>query len=253
MAIYRNVQLAFWTDSKVEDDFTPEDKYFYMYLLTNPQTNICGCYEVNFLQMARHTGYSKDTIVRLLERFDKVHGVIKYDSNTKEILILRWYKYNWNKSEKVLAGVLSAAKRIKSEKFRKYVNDIIDSIRSDTPLLGHSIEETSDTNLPDNANEKENNAVYMNVIDYLNKRCNTKYRYNTQATKRHIHARIEDGYKESDFYEVIDKKAGEWLGTDMEKYLRPETLFGTKFENYLNQNIAPNKNFSKGAIDWDNV
>ena len=95
--------------------------------------------------------------------------------------------------------------------------------------------------------------VYMNVIDYLNKRCNTKYRYNTQATKRHIHARIEDGYKESDFYEVIDKKAGEWLGTDMEKYLRPETLFGTKFENYLNQNIAPNKNFSKGTIDWDNV
>ena len=105
MAIYRNVQLAFWTDSKVEDDFTPEDKYFYMYLLTNPQTNICGCYEVNFSQMARHTGYSKDTIVRLLERFDKVHNVIKYDSNTKEILILRWHKYNWNKSEKVLAGV----------------------------------------------------------------------------------------------------------------------------------------------------
>ena len=93
MAIYRNVQLAFWTDSKVEDDFTPEDKYFYMYILTNPQTNICGCYEVNFSQMARHTGYSKDTIVRLLERFDKVHNVIKYDSNTKEILILRWYNH----------------------------------------------------------------------------------------------------------------------------------------------------------------
>lgn len=43
------------------------------------------------------------------------------------------------------------------------------------------------------------------------------------------------------------------MGTDMEKYLRPETLFGTKFENYLNQNIVPNKNFSKGTIDWDNV
>jgi len=40
MAIYRNVQLNFWTDSKVEDDFTQEDKYFYLYLITNPQTNI---------------------------------------------------------------------------------------------------------------------------------------------------------------------------------------------------------------------
>ena len=40
MAIYRNVQLSFWTDNKVEDDFTPEDKYFYLYLLTNPQTGL---------------------------------------------------------------------------------------------------------------------------------------------------------------------------------------------------------------------
>ena len=40
MAVYRSVHLSFWTDNKVEDDFTPEDKYFYIYLLTNPQTNI---------------------------------------------------------------------------------------------------------------------------------------------------------------------------------------------------------------------
>ena len=46
MAIYRNLHISFWTDNKVEDDFTPEDKYFYAYLLTNPQTNICGCYGV---------------------------------------------------------------------------------------------------------------------------------------------------------------------------------------------------------------
>jgi hypothetical protein len=85
MAIYRNVQLSFWTDNKVEDDFTPEDKYFYIYLLTNPQTNICGCYEVSYSQMTRQTGYNKDTIIRLLERFDKVHKVIKFDSETKEM------------------------------------------------------------------------------------------------------------------------------------------------------------------------
>ena len=83
MAIYRNVQLSFWTDNKVEDDFTPEDKYFYLYLLTNPQTNICGCYEVSYSQMTRQTGYNKDTINRLLDRFEKVHGMIKYCKETK--------------------------------------------------------------------------------------------------------------------------------------------------------------------------
>ena len=89
MAIYRNVQLSFWTDNKVEDDFTPEDKYFYLYLLTNPQTNICGCYEVSYSQMTNQTGYNKDTINRLLDRFEKVHNIIRYCKETKEILILR--------------------------------------------------------------------------------------------------------------------------------------------------------------------
>ena len=126
MAIYRNVHLSFWTDNKVEDDFTPEDKYFYIYLLTNPQTNICGCYEVSYSQMTRHTGYNKDTIIRLLERFDKVHNVIKFDQKTKEVLILHWYKYNWNKSEKTLSGVENTAKYIKSAQFRKYVLSVVD-------------------------------------------------------------------------------------------------------------------------------
>ena len=119
MAIYRNVQLSFWTDNKVLDDFTPEDKYFYLYLLTNPHTNICGCYEISYKSMSDDTGYNKETIIRLLERFDKVHGVIKFSPSTKEVLILNWYKYNWSKSEKVLAGVLGVAKHIKSDEFRK--------------------------------------------------------------------------------------------------------------------------------------
>lgn len=88
MAIYRNLHISFWTDSKVEDDFTPEDKYFYAYLLTNPQTNICGCYEVSFNQISHHTGYTKDTISRLIRRFENVHGVIRYCAETKEVLIL---------------------------------------------------------------------------------------------------------------------------------------------------------------------
>ena len=137
MAVYRNVHLSFWTDNKVEDDFTPEDKYFYMYLLTNPQTNICGCYEVSYSQMTRQTGYNKDTVMRLLERFENVHKIIRFDKNTKEILILNWYKYNWNKSEKTLTGVENVAKYVKSAEFKKYIFDVIKSIKNDTPIMGH--------------------------------------------------------------------------------------------------------------------
>ena len=86
MAIYRNVQMSFWTDSKVIDDFTPEDKYFYLYLFTNPHTNLCGCYEISLRQIANETGYNRDTIERLIERFEKFHKVIVYSKENKEIL-----------------------------------------------------------------------------------------------------------------------------------------------------------------------
>ena len=99
MAIYRNVQLSFWTDNKVLDDFTPEDRYFYLYLFTNPQTNLCGCSEFSWKAMSNPTGYSKDTLERLLDRFQQEHKVIEFSPNTREILLLNWYKYNWTKSK----------------------------------------------------------------------------------------------------------------------------------------------------------
>lgn len=73
------------------------------------------------------------------------------------------------------------------------------------------------------------------IIDYLNEKAGTKYHSTSAKTKKLIHARFEDGFKLDDFKTVITKKTDEWLNTDMAKYLRPETIFGTKFESYLNQ------------------
>lgn len=92
--------------------------------------------------------------------------------------------------------------------------------------------------------EKENKVLKENIkyiIDYLNESIGSKYKYNTKGTINLIKARFKEGYVLDDFYDVIDKKVKEWLNTDMQKYLRPETLFGNKFENYLNQ-----KNYFNG-------
>lgn len=134
MAIYRNVHISFWTDNKVEDEFTPEDKYFYLYLLTNPQTNICGCYEVSYKQLENQTGYNKDTINRLIDRFENTYQMIKFNKDTKEMLILNWYKYNWNKSGNTIKGVENVARHIKCTEFRDYVLDILNHIKNDTPI-----------------------------------------------------------------------------------------------------------------------
>lgn len=82
--------------------------------------------------------------------------------------------------------------------------------------------------------EKEKEYIYSAVIEHLNTKAGTKYHASANTTKRHIHARVAEGFTLNDFKTVIDKKCAEWVGTDMQKYLRPETLFGTKFESYLN-------------------
>lgn len=73
------------------------------------------------------------------------------------------------------------------------------------------------------------------IIDYLNLKANTNYKYTTSKTQTLIKARYNEGFIIDDFKRVIDNKTSEWKDTEMEKYLRPETLFGTKFESYLNQ------------------
>ena len=142
MAGYRNISVSFWTDSKVDDEFTPEDKYFYLYLMTNPHTSICGCYEISMKQMERETGYNTDTVKRLIQRMQEEHNVIRYSAETKEILLLNWWKFNWSKSEKVKNAVVSVSEHIKHEPFKRYVMDMV-SIRY--PYGMHTTDTVSET------------------------------------------------------------------------------------------------------------
>ena len=198
MAIYRNVQLSFWTDNKVEDDFTPEDKYFYLYLITNPQTNICGCYEVSYSQMTRQTGYNSDTINRLLDRFEKVHDVIRFNKESKEILLLNWYKYNWSKSEKTLVGVENVAKHIKCNEFKSYVYSIIKTIRNGSSEMGlpcPMVASVTDTVINNNINTQSkgiDNNTSINNGEYVDFEKIWQYTYEAYPKKsNHASAKTE--------------------------------------------------------------
>ena len=74
----------------------------------------------------------------------------------------------------------------------------------------------------------------VSVVDYLNEKAGTHYRAGVAKTQSLIKARANEGFTEADFRTVIDKKCADWIGTEYEQYLRPQTLFGTKFESYLN-------------------
>ena len=77
-------------------------------------------------------------------------------------------------------------------------------------------------------------SIYSQVLGYLNQKTGAKFKP-VESNKKHIRARVNEGYLMPDFQVVIDKKVSEWTGTDQQKYLRPETLFGPKFDGYLNQ------------------
>ena len=103
---------------------------------------------------------------------------------------------------------------------------------------------TSINNINNNNKEinKERKENIESVVRYLNLTLGTKYRATTQSIVKHINARFEEGYTLDDFFDVIENKYAEWYGTEMEKYLRPDTLFGTKFDIYLNQTQCKGKN-----------
>ena len=235
MAIYRNISMNFWTDSKVVDDFSPEDKYFMLYCLTNPYTNLCGCYEISIKQMIRDTGYNEETIDKLLDRLDK-YGVIKYNKKNKELYIINWFKYNWTKSDKLDKPLLEEIKKIKTQEFKKELSDLYNKRDTVSIPYTYTMDTTVSVSVTDTVSNTDTDInIYKEIIDYLNIKNNSNYRYTTKKTKECIKARTNEGFTLEDFKIVIDKKVEEWTGTNMEQYLRPETLFGTKFESYLNQ------------------
>lgn len=110
--------------------------------------------------------------------------------------------------------------------------------------------------LSDSQNQTANKIPYSEIVEYLNQKCETRYRSTTKKTQTLIKARWNESFRLDDFKRVIDIKSSQWLNnTDMQKYLRPETLFGTKFEGYLNEMVATNKrtvptNNHPEGIDW---
>ena len=93
MGIKRIVDTSFWTDGKV-DEFSPEDKYFMLYLLTNPFTTQLGIYEISIKQVAFQLGYSVDAVKVLLDRFEAKYDMIIYSQKTNEIAIKNFLRHS---------------------------------------------------------------------------------------------------------------------------------------------------------------
>lgn len=101
------------------------------------------------------------------------------------------------------------------------------------------VEQSSTTSVP-----------YKEIVDYLNQKTNKNFKYTSKATQRLINARFKEKFTVDDFKKVIDVKTSQWLKDKrMSAYLRPDTLFGTKFESYLNEQVNVKQQTTGPYID----
>ncbi|WP_223820954.1 DnaD domain protein [Bacillus sp. S3] len=133
MAKYRMVRTDFWKNPVILEEMTPEDKYFYVYLLTNPQTTQIGIYKITKKQMAFDLGYSIESVHSLMERFSLHHKLIRYNPETRELAIKNWGKENLQKGGKpVMDCIFSELKEVEDHSLIQYVSESIvkEEIRS---------------------------------------------------------------------------------------------------------------------------
>ena len=160
MGIKRIVDTSFWTDEKTMDLFSPEDKYFMLYILTNPHTTQLGIYPINIKYMALELGYSTDSIKVLLDRFENKYNILKYSTKTNEVAVKNFLKHSIVRGGAPVEDCLKREiKNVKDNSLKKYVydnlirfHDINETVKKILPLLNE--------NDNDNDNENENEVSY---------------------------------------------------------------------------------------------
>ena len=227
MGIKRIVDTSFWTDGKV-DDFSPEDKYFMLYLLTNPFSTQLGIYEISIKQVAFQMGYSVDAVKVLIDRFENKYGMIIYSPETNEIAIKNFLQHSIIKGgAPVRDCLIKEMKAVKAKHliadvfahlqskptYNETVNNTVKSIITEFQNSGIDIPCGNDTgydtgydtgtirgqnadNENENENENENDNENLSIYHQESKR----------AEKKPTIDRLIDGHTISDIQDQIEYK-----------------------------------------------
>ncbi|WP_313528767.1 hypothetical protein [Anaerotignum sp.] len=152
MGNFSKIEHDFWQDDYVLG-LTPEERYFYLYLLSNGRTNALGCYELRMKIAEVETGYNSDTIKKYLNKF-MATGKILFDEETQEVLVTNWRKYNWAKKTGNINSILKYFKAVKSPKLKGILEGLMDEAGIRRNDSGTEREET----IRNNEEQKETNG-----------------------------------------------------------------------------------------------
>lgn len=222
---------------RYDKDLTPNAKLLYGELtaLSN-EKGYCWASNAYFSELY---GVSKKTVSNWITSLDE-KGFIKsemiYKENSKEIKERRLYiapmENNFATYGKNLPHPMENNFYTPIEKKVKDNNTSFNNTFNNTVNKRDIVEQSPTTPIP-----------YAEIIDYLNQKTGKHFKATSEENQRYIRARFKKKFTVDDFKKVIDIKTAQWMNDKkMSRYLRPSTLFGSKFESYLNEEIGGNKN-----------
>ena len=199
--------------------------------------------------------YSVSTIRRTIGSLESSGLVISANHNKAGFDKTKWYTIDYQALSVQMqrACVQNEQSSVQNEQLTCVQNEQMERFNLDKPIPETTRDYTETTSDTLSSSNEHDRIPYKEIIDYLNEIAGTKYKPTAKATQRYIKARFNDGFELDDFKAVIKTKSDEWKNdVGMVKYLRPETLFGTKFEGYLNQKRPQQSQTSKDDKfdDW---
>ncbi|UTF81182.1 conserved phage C-terminal domain-containing protein [Staphylococcus epidermidis] len=174
--------------------------------------------------------WSVMTIKRAVYSLEKQNILYVGNYNKAKFDKTKWYSINYEKLE----GMKRPSYQNDTTNVSKRNDGVYQNDTTNTRDYTEITTETTNNNIL-SGNPTASRIPYKEIVDYLNEKTGKNFKHKTAKTRKFIEARWNQDFRLDDFKKVIDVKTDEWLNTDSDKYLRPETLFGTKFEGYLNQ------------------
>lgn len=191
MAAKRMISTTFWTDRKVDEQLSSEDKFFFLYLMTNPFTTQIGIYEFPIEQAAHHLKWSVENVKILLNRFETEYDMIKYSKKTGEVAIKNYLRYSIGRGGKpVLDWMKKEEKLVKDKSLLDYIQENLKRYDIDNKTVIQFFEEIGRSIIPKNGARKT--PTLDDVKEYCSLR---KSRVDPEAFWLYYEEREWDGVK----------------------------------------------------------
>ena len=170
--------------------------------------------------------------------------IIKFKKELKDVGLLKEVRQGNNLPNRIYISAVDGTVNSTVSEL-----EILQSVTVNSTVSELEILQTNKTNNNEIDNNNNKLLICKEVISYLNLKAKKNFKVDTASHQKFIKARLKEGYVLEDFKKVVDIMVAKWKGTEYEQYLQPQTLFGNKMDNYLNQPMPRKVHSFQSAVD----